>query len=89
MIRASPTKIEIEWERLSLEESRGHLTGYFISYAPSNVDCSVTGKEMLVFTGQESLVIDDLSSRKEYCISLKASTVKGVGPTSNKLVVPG
>ena len=46
IIRASPT---IERERLSLEESRGHLTGYFVSYAPSNVDCSVTGKEILVF----------------------------------------
>ena len=87
--RTSAVQVELEWTHLSLEESRGYITGYSIIYAESVYACSLTGDEITVITDNDHLQLNELNPRLEYCIRIAASTSNGEGIYSQWMLVQG
>ena len=79
----------MEWEAISLEDSRGYLVGYYVTYAPSILGCSVMDKKISISISQQNFLLDKLNPQKEYCISLAAFTEKGTGIASDNALIPG
>ena len=90
--RISASEVQLEWNDLSLELSRGYIKAYTIKYtadSASNSSCSITGDVMTTETQDEHMLLTGLSPKSEYCVSVAASTAMGIGIYSRWTQVPG
>lgn len=71
---------------MSLENLRGFLISYNIAVSQSIYDCSSTKNERVIETNATILSIA-ATPGISYCISVSASTRKGVGPKSPSVFI--
>ena len=86
--RESPTIIYVKWSPLTLEESKGFITYYTVVYAESVDGCTVVNKkkELNINNSTNEVIISGLDPAKNFCISVAANTVMGIGDLSNVIV---
>lgn len=79
----------VEWKPLTLEEARGFITSYIVTYssADSRRRKRATGTEE-VPGDQNSVSIDDLDPDIEYSVSVAAATTAGTGVGSDPIIPP-
>ncbi len=87
--RTSAMVIELEWMQLTLEESRGFITGYNIRYTESVHTCLLISDEFIIVTDNNHLLLNELNPRLEYCIIISAITSIGNGVYSQWMLVQG
>ena len=88
-IRLNVTHMNITWVKLSLEEARGVVTGYTVSY--DTLDSRQRKEAMLELAEPEDSykVIGGLGFTNSYSIRVSASTAIGQGTSSPPIIVNG
>ena len=91
--RVSATEIWLNWNQLTLEESRGFLISYTVAYSSTErATCPVVGpktnKTRVTHLGNSQQLINNLDPRLEYCVSIAASTAAGTSDFGDSLKVP-
>ena len=88
-IRLNVTHMNITWVKLSLEEARGVVTGYTVSY--DTLDSRQRKETMLELAEPENSykVIGGLGFTNSYSIRVSASTAVGQGTSSPPIIVNG
>ena len=76
----------MSWNPLTLEQARGFITGYIITYN----DVSARRKREIRSVGanETSTTISNLRPERGHAISVAARTVAGVGAASEPVTVP-
>ena len=89
--RSSATEIQLEWNALSLEQARGHITEYTVRYGQSVNNCTTVRSvsDSSVGHNQHSLLLNDLNPQSDYCAAIAASTTAGVGVYSEWIHITG
>lgn len=87
--RLNVTHMNITWVKLSLEEARGVVTGYTVSY--DTLDSRRRKEAILEFAQPEDSykVISGLGFTTSYSITVSASTAVGQGTSSSPIIVNG
>ena len=87
--RLNVTHMNITWIKLSLEEARGVVTGYTVSY--DTTDSHQRKEAVLEFAQPEDSykVIGGLGFTTSYAITVSASTAVGQGISSPPIIVNG
>ena len=87
--RLNVTHMNITWVKLSLEEARGVVTGYTVSY--DTLDSRQRKEATLEFAQPEDSykVIGGLGFTISYSITVSASTAVGQGTSSSPIIVNG
>ena len=91
--RQSATKITVQWEPLSLEESRGFITNYYVAISPLQ-NCSLQEPQrwQLGYNSTHNMTVMTVSSldpQQSYCVAVAAVTKTGIGIFSDYITVPG
>ena len=87
--RVSATEIWLNWNQLTLEESRGFPLSYTVPYSGTErTTCPEVAPENTIIVthsgnSQLQLVINNLNPRVEYCVAIAASTVAGTSDFSD------
>ena len=84
--RINSTAIRVTWMKLSLEDARGIIVGYFISYR--TVD-SRTVSNTTTSYNVSSVVISGLRVGEKYGVTIACETEAGAGPASDIVYEPG
>lgn len=84
--RINSTAIRVTWMKLSLEDARGIIVGYFISY--QTVD-SRTVSNTTTSYNVSSVVISGLRVGEKYGVTVACETEAGAGPASDIVYEPG
>ena len=84
--RINSTAIRVTWMKLSLEDARGIIVGYFISY--QTVD-SRTVSNTTTSYNVSSVVISGLKTGEKYGVTVACETKVGAGPASDIVYEPG
>lgn len=86
--RINGTHMNVEWTPLTLEEARGFVSSYMITYSASNRKRQMDS-ESITFPGDSSSgVIGGLTPGVSYSVAVAATTSAGVGNQSEPVVVP-
>ena len=90
--RQSATNITVQWEPLTLEESRGFITNYYVGFTPAQ-NCSLLEpkrwQSMYNATStQTRLTVSWLDPQQSYCVAVAAVTKAGMGNFS-VFIAPG
>ena len=87
--RLTSTAMNVSWTLLTLEEARGFVTSYTVSYRKDEGMAKRTTESVVVPGGeQSSVVIGGLDPGSSYLVSVSASTSAGTGEMSEPVVVP-
>ena len=87
--RLNSTAMNVSWTLLTLEEARGFVTSYTVSYRKDEGMAKRTTESVVVPGGeQSSVVIGGLDPGSSYQVSVSASTSAGTGDMSEEEVVP-
>ena len=87
--RLTSTAMNVSWTLLTLEEARGFVTSYTVSYRKDEGMAKRTTESVVVPGGeQSSVVIGGLGPGSSYLVSVSASTSAGTGEMSEPIVVP-
>ena len=78
--------ILVSWESLTLEQARGFVAGYDISYTPSDGSGPVSARAP---SDSNQFTISDLDRTLDYTVSISAATAAGSGPSSPPVVLQG
>ena len=86
--RLSSTAMNVSWTLLTLEEARGFVTSYTVSYRKDEGVAKRTTESVVVPGGeQSSVVIGGLDPGSSYLVSVSASTSAGSGEMSEPVVL--
>ena len=86
--RLNSTAMNVSWTLLTLEEARGFVTSYTVSYKKDEGMAKRTTESVVVPGGeQSSVVIGGLDPGSSYLVSVSASTSAGTGEMSEETVV--
>ena len=89
VLRLTSTHLTVSWELLSLKEARGFITQYSITAEPASTGSGSRQERPVTMGVSHNVtrgVLDGLSPRLAYWVSVSASTVAGTS-TSNKTFV--
>ena len=91
--RQSATNITVQWEPLTLEESRGLITNYYVAFTPAQ-NCSLQEQQKLQLgynetTAQSNMTVSWLDPQQSYCVAIAGVTNIGLGNFSDGIYVPG
>ena len=87
--RLTSTAMNVSWTLLTLEEARGFVTSYTVSYRKDEGMAKRTTESVVVPGGeQSSVVIGGLDPGSSYLVSVSASTSAGTGEMSEEEVAP-
>lgn len=86
--RQSATSLMVQWESLTLEESRGFLTSYQLIYFEALADCLQTRGNTSLESSRPLALVSGLDPQLSYCVAVAASTSAGQGNYSNMTFVP-
>lgn len=85
----SLTEMLVEWKPLTLEEARGFIASYTVTYGPVDSLRRKRATETVTVSGdQTSVSIGDLDPNTEYSVSVAATTKAGMGDGSEPIVPP-
>ena len=86
--RLNSTAMNVSWTLLTLEEARGFVTSYTVSYRKDEGMAKRTTESVVVPGGeQSSVVIGGLDPGSSYQVSVSASTSAGTGDMSEPVVL--
>ena len=86
--RLNSTAINVSWTLLTLEEARGFVTSYTVSYSKGEGQGRRPVEELVVPGGeQSSAVIGGLDIGSSYLLSVSAGTSAGSGQMSEPVVL--
>ena len=88
----SLTELKVSWEPLTLEQARGFITAYLVSYSSEEDERRKRShdSERVSVPGEEtSVTLMDLDSKQKYSISVAAETAEGQGVPSVEINAPG
>ena len=86
--RLNSTAINVSWTLLTLEEARGFVTSYTVSYSKGEGQGRRPVEELVVPGGeQSSAVIGGLDTGSSYLLSVSAGTSAGSGQMSEPVVL--
>ena len=87
--RLNSTAMNVSWTLLTLEEARGFVTSYTVSYRKDEGMAKRTTESVVVPGGEQSrVVIGGLDPGSSYLVSVSASTSTGTGEMSEPVSVP-
>lgn len=79
----------VEWKPLTLEEARGFITSYIVTYSSADSRRRKRATGTVEVPGdQNSVSIDDLDPDIEYSVSVAAATTAGTGVGSDPIIPP-
>ena len=81
----SPRKLEVTWNKLSVDDSNGEIIRYEVCYGSVVSDCS-TGK-MVTGVDNTTTEITRLTPATLYTVAVRASTKVGFGPLGEHMSV--
>ena len=89
--RRSATNITVQWEPLTMEESRGFITNYYVAISPvQNCSLQQPQKWQLSYnTTQSRITVSWLDPQQTYCVAVAAVTKAGMGNFSMFTVATG
>ena len=87
------TAMHVSWSPLSLEEARGFLTGYTVTYTSTAGDGGRRKRDdesgtRTVSADETSVTLSGLDSDRQYSVSVAASTSAGTGVPSAPITAP-
>ena len=86
--RLNSTAMNVSWTLLTLEEARGFVTSYTVSFRKDEGMAKRTTESVFVPGGeQSSVVIRGLDPGSSYLVSVSASTSAGSGEMSEPVVL--
>ena len=86
--RLNSTAMNVSWTLLTLEEARGFVISYTVSYKKDEGMAKRTTESVVVPGGeQSSVVIGGLDPGSSYLVSVSASTSAGTGEMSEEIMV--
>ena len=86
--RLTSTAMNVSWTLLTLEEARGFVTSYTVSYRKDEGMAKWTTESVVVPGGeQSSVVIGGQDPGSSYLVSVSASTSAGTGDMSEEILV--
>ena len=90
--RQSATNITVQWKPLTLEESRGFITNYYVAFALTQ-NCSLQDPQRWQLgyntTAIQSSLTVSLDPQQSYCVTVAAVTKAGMGNFSTSVVPTG
>lgn len=91
LLWTSLTELKVSWSPLSLEEARGFITSYSVSYSSDDGQRrrDVEAGTVSVPGDQSSVSLTGLDSDRRYSISVAAATAAGGGVLSDPMSPPG
>ena len=89
VVRVNGTHMNITWGKLSLEEARGFITGYFVTYDINDGRRKREVRSELVGKDESYKLIGNLDIEKNYYVTVSARTSAGEGVASIAVVVNG
>lgn len=79
----------VEWKPLTLEEARGFITSYIVTYSSADGRRRKRATSTIEVAGdQTSVSIDDLDPNVQYSVSVAATTTAGTGVGSDPIIPP-
>ena len=77
----------VEWKPLTLEEARGFITSYIVTYSSTESRRRKRTTSTVEVAGdQTSATIDDLDPNVQYSVSVAAITTAGTGVSSDPII---
>ena len=89
VVRVNGTHMNITWGKLSLEEARGFITGYSVTYDITDGRTRREVRSELVGKDESYKLIGSLDIAKGYYVTVSARTSAGEGVASDAFVVNG
>ena len=91
IIRLNGTHMNVSWQKLSLEEARGFIRGYFITFIEIEEGNRRKRDAFRVEVGPEVsyTVISGLDLTKQYSVTVSAATSAGEGTKADQSSVNG
>lgn len=80
--------MQVAWIPLSLEEARGFITLYVVTYSSDSQRKKRATHTVNVPGDQVSVTIPDLDSNTRYSVSVAATTAAGMGDSSTPVTSP-
>lgn len=81
LIRVNSTTLRVSWQQLSLDDARGFITNYTVTYMASASRRQLT--MVTVSADESSAIIPGLPPTVRYGVSVRAWTSAGPGPMSD------
>jgi hypothetical protein len=83
----SPRKLEVTWNKLSVDDSNGEITKYEVCYALGSVVPNCSTSIMVIGVDNTTTDITGLKPATLYTVAFRASTKEGYGPLGEHMSV--
>jgi hypothetical protein len=83
----SPRKLEVTWNKLSVDDSNGVITKYEVCYALGSVVPNCSKSKMVTGVDNTTTEITGLTPVTLYTVAVRASTKEGYGPLGERMGV--